>query len=57
MKGVMIQICGYLLGLSMCVLHTLLYLQLFGPVVTLVIIGLQLLLAAGIVYIRIRAPD
>ncbi len=57
MKGVMIQICGYLLGLSMCVLHTLLYLQLFGPLVTLVIIGVQLLLAAGIVYIRIRAPD
>lgn len=51
------QICGYLLGLSWCSLHIMLYLSLFGPVVTIVIIGIQLLLAIGIIYIRIRAPD
>ena len=44
MKSVMMQLCVYVLGLSSCVLHT-------------VIIGIQVLLAAWIIYIRIRAPD
>jgi len=39
------------------VLHTVMYLMLFGRVVALVIIGIQVLLAAWIIYIRIRAPD
>ena len=57
MKAMMIQTGGYLLGISMCVLHALLCQQLFGPEATPVIAGVQLLPAAGIVYIRIRAPD
>ena len=61
MKSVMMQLCVYLLGLSACVLHTVLhtvmYFMLFGRVAALVIIGIQVLLAAWIIYIRIRAPD
>ena len=57
MKSVMMQLCVYLLGLSACVLHTVMYFMLFGRVAALVIIGIQVLLAAWIVYIRIRAPD
>lgn len=38
-------------------LHTVMYLKLFGWVEALVIIGIQVLLAAWIIYIRIRAPD
>ena len=57
MKSVMIQICVYLLGLSACVLHTVMYLMLFGRVAALVIIGIQVPVAAWIIYIRIRAPD
>ena len=56
MKDAMIQTGGYLLGISMCALHVLLCLQHFGPAATLVFAGVQLLLAAGFVYIRIRAP-
>ena len=41
----------------MCALHVLLCLQHFGRAATLVFAGVQLLLAAGFVYIRIRAPD
>ena len=55
MKSVMMQLCVYLLGLSACVLHTVMYFMLFGRVAALVIIGI--LLAAWIIYIRIRAPD
>ena len=51
------QLCVYVLGLSSCVLHTVMYLKLFGWVAALVIIGIQVLLAAWIIYIRIRAPD
>ena len=57
MKAMMIQTGGYLLGISMCVLHALLCPQLFGPEATPVIAGVQLLPAAGIVYIRRRAPE
>ena len=57
MKSVMIQLCVYLLGLSTCVLHSVLYFVLFGWVTALVIIGIQVLVAAWIIYIRIRAPD
>ena len=38
-------------------LHTVMYLKLFGWVAALVIIGIQVLLATWIIYIRIRAPD
>ncbi len=57
MKSVMMQLCVYLLGLSACVLHTVMYFMLFGRVAALVIIGIQVLVAAWIIYIRIRAPD
>lgn len=57
MKSVMIQICVYLLGLSACVLHTVMYLMLSGRVAALVIIGIQVPVAAWIICIRIRAPD
>lgn len=57
MKSVMIQLCVYLLGLSACVLHIVMYFMLFGRVAALVIIGIQVLVAAWIIYIRIRAPD
>ena len=54
-KRVMIRLCGYLFGLS--VLHILLCYLLLGWVTTLVVMGVQLLIAAGFIYIRIRAPD
>lgn len=57
MKSVMMQLCVYLLGLSACVLHTVMYFMLFGRMAALVIIGIQVLVAAWIIYIRIRAPD
>lgn len=57
MKSVMMQLCVYVLGLSSCVLHTVMYLKLFGWVAAFVIIGIQVLFAAWIIYIRIRAPD
>ena len=57
MKSVMMQLCVYLLGLSACVLHTVMYFMLFGRVAALVIIGIKVLVAAWIIYIRIRAPD
>ena len=56
-KRVMIGLGGYLFGLSVCVLHILLCYLLLGWVTTLVVMGVQLLIAAGFIYIRIRAPD
>ena len=56
-KRVMIRLCGYLFGLSVYVLHILLCYLLLGWVTTLVVMGVQLLIAAGFIYIRIRAPD
>lgn len=56
-KRVMIRLRGYLFGLSVCVLHILLCYLLLGWVTTLVVMGVQLLIAAGFIYIRIRAPD
>ncbi|MCE9171257.1 hypothetical protein NXV17_12490 [Bacteroides fragilis] len=53
----MIRLCGYLFGPSVCVLHILLCYLLLGWVTTLVVMGVQLLIAAGFIYIRIRAPD
>lgn len=44
-------------GLSLAGLHTLVCYRLFGLVVTLVIVGVQVVIASGIVWIKIRAPD
>ena len=56
-KRVMIQLCRCLFGVSVLGLHILVCHRLFGPVATLVIVGVQILVAAGIIYIKIRAPD
>lgn len=56
-KRVMIQLCRCLFGVSVLGLHVLVCYRLFGPVATLVIVGVQVLIAAWIIYIKIRAPD
>ena len=50
-KRVMIQLCRYLFGLSVLGLHVLVCYRLFG------LVGVQVLIAAWIIYIKIRAPD
>lgn len=44
-------------GLSALGLHVLACYQLFGLAATLVIVGVQVLIAVWIIYIKIRAPD
>lgn len=56
-KCVMIQLCKCLLGLSSLALHVLFSYQLLGWVATLVIAGVQLLIAGWLVWAMIRAPD
>jgi len=55
-KRVMIRLCGYLSGVSVCALHILFCSRLFGWVATLVIVGVQLGIAGWVVYTRIRRP-
>lgn len=57
MKRAMMEIGLLVVGLSLVGLHTFLCYQLFGLVATLVIVGVQVILALGIVWIKIRAPD
>lgn len=57
MKRVMMEIGLLMVGLSLAGLHTLLYYRLFGLAATLVIVGMQIVIASGIVWIKIRAPD
>lgn len=57
MKRVMMEIGLLMVGLSFAGLHTLLCYQLFGLAATLVIVGVQVVIASGIVWIKIRAPD
>lgn len=57
MKRVMMEIGLLFVGLSLARLHTLLCYRLFGLVATLVIVGVQVVIALGIVWIKIRAPD
>lgn len=56
-KCVMIQLCRCLFGVSYLALYVLCCYALLGLAVTLVIVGVQLLVAAGFIYIKIRAPD
>lgn len=56
-KCVMIQLCKCLLGLSFLSLHVLFCYLLLGWVATLVILGVQLLIAGWLVWAMIRAPD
>lgn len=44
-------------GLSALGLYVLACYQLFGLAATLVIVGVQVLIAVWIIYIKIRAPD
>lgn len=53
----MIQLCRYLFGLSALGLHVLVCYRLLGLVATLVIVGVQVLVAAWIIRLNIRAPD
>ena len=57
MKRVMMEIGLLVVGLSFAGLHTLVCYWLFGLVATLVIVGVQIVIASGIVWIKIRAPD
>ena len=57
MKRVMMEIGLLVVGLSFAGLHTLVCYRLFGLVATLVIVGVQVVIASGIVWIKIRAPD
>lgn len=56
-KRVMIYLCRCLFGLSALGLHVLGCYRLFGLVATLVIVGVQVLIAAWIIRLKIRAPD
>ena len=49
MKSVMMEIGLLFVGLSLAGLHTLVCYRLFGLVVTLVIVGVQVVIASGIV--------
>ncbi len=57
MKRVMMETGLVFVGLSMAALHILVCYKLFGLVATLVIIGVQIVIAIGIAWIKIRAPD
>lgn len=57
MKSVMMEIGLLFIGLSMAGLHAFVCYKLFGLVATLVIVGVQIIIALGIVWIKIRAPD
>ena len=57
MKRVMMEIGLLVVGLSLAGLYTLVCYRLFGLVTTLVIVGVQIVIASGIVWIKIRAPD
>ena len=57
MKRVMMEIGLLVVGLSLAGLPPLVCYRLFGLVVTLVIVGVQIVIASGIVWIKIRAPD
>ena len=57
MKRVMMEIGLLVVGLSFAGLHTLVCYRLFGQVATLEIVGVQVVIASGIVWIKIRAPD
>ncbi len=56
-KCVMIQLCRCLLGLSYLALYALFCYQLFGWIATLIIVGVQLVIAGWLVWAMIRAPD
>lgn len=57
MKRVMMEIGLLVVGLSFAGLHTLVCCRQFGLVATLVIVGVPVVIASGIVWIKIRAPD
>lgn len=56
-KCVMIQLCKYLAGVSILVLHVRFCYLLLGWIGTLVVVGVQLAIAGWMVWAMIRAPD
>lgn len=56
-KCVMIQLCKCLTGISILALHVLSCYRLFGWIATLIIVGVQLVIAGSIIWAMIRAPD
>ena len=56
-KCVMIELCKCLFGLSYLALYILFCYFLLGWIATLVIVGVQLLVAGWLVWAMIRAPD
>ena len=56
-KCVMIQLCKCLTWISILALHVLFCYRLFGWIATLVIVGVQLVIAGWIIWAMIRAPD
>ena len=56
-KCVMIQLGKCLAGISIIDLHVLFCYRLFGWIGTLIIVGVQLVIAGWIVWAMIRAPD
>lgn len=56
MKRVMMEIGLLFVGFSMTALHTLVCYKLFGLVATLVIIGVQVVIAIGIAWIKSVRP-
>ena len=57
MKRVMMEIGLLFVGLSLAGLHTLVCYKLLGLEATLEIVGVQVVIALGMVWIKIRAPD
>ncbi|WP_342976168.1 hypothetical protein [Phocaeicola dorei] len=53
----MIQLCKCLFGLSYLALYILFCYTLLGWIATLIIVGVQLLVAGWLVWAMIRAPD
>lgn len=56
-KCVMIQLCKCLAGVSTLALHVRFCYLLLGWIGTLVVVGVQLVIAGWIVWAMIRAPD
>lgn len=55
-NGMMRHIAGVIIGLSVAALHTTICYLLLGKTATIVIVAIQLLIAAWMIYELIRAP-
>lgn len=57
MKYVMMELCRCLFGLSYLAMYVLCCYLLLGLVATLIIVGVQLVVAGWLIWAMIRAPD